>query len=103
MKLGQVIGRVTLSQQDPAYQGGRFLLVLPWTPPVGACLSASRMPSVPLSPGNSFVAYDSMGAGLGDVIGYSESGEAAAAFEDPVPIDALCCALIDQTFYQPVS
>ena len=32
MRLGHVIGRVTLSKQDPAYHGGRFLLVQPFGP-----------------------------------------------------------------------
>ena len=31
MRLGKVIGRVTLSQMIPAFEGGRWLLVNPYT------------------------------------------------------------------------
>ena len=31
MRLGKVIGRVTLSQMIPSFEGGRWLLVNPYT------------------------------------------------------------------------
>ena len=40
MRLGHIIGRVTLSKQDPAYKGGRFLFVQPFGPEEGALLLA---------------------------------------------------------------
>lgn len=102
MRLGQVIGRVTLNRLEPSLVGGRFLLVQPWLPPAGR--SADRpAPRAPLPPGNSLVVYDNLGAGPGDIIGYSESAEAAAAFPQPTPIDALNCAILDETFYSPIA
>lgn len=100
MRLGQVIGRVTLSRQEPSYKAGRFLVVLPYVPPVGQSQCPQENPEK-LATGNSLVVYDNLGASTGDVIAYSESGEAAAAFKDPTPVDAFNCALLDHTFWNP--
>jgi ethanolamine utilization protein EutN len=96
MRLGHVIGRVTLSQQDPAYKGGRFLIVQPFAKEEyrGAAMT-------PLAKGNSVVVYDNLGADLGHVIGFSEGAEATAPFEKPTPVDAYNAAIIDEFFYQP--
>jgi ethanolamine utilization protein EutN len=96
MRLGHVIGRVTLSQQDPAYHGGRFLLVQPFGRDQfrGAGMT-------PLAPGSSLVVYDQLGAGLGHVVGFTEGAEATAPFPEPTPVDAYCTAIVDEIFYQP--
>jgi ethanolamine utilization protein EutN len=96
MRLGHVIGRITLSQQDPAYHGGRFLLVQPFGRDQyrGAGMT-------PLAPGSSLVMYDQLGAGVGHVVGFTEGAEATAPFPEPTPVDAYCAAIIDQIFYQP--
>lgn len=96
MRLGHVIGRVTLSKQDPAYKGGRFLLVQPFTK---AQFAGAAM--TPLAPGSSLVVYDNLGAGPGHVIGFTESTEASAPFPQPTPVDAFNAAIIDQIFYTP--
>jgi ethanolamine utilization protein EutN len=96
MRLGHVIGRVTLSQQDPAYHGGRFLLVQPFGRDQfrGAGMT-------PLAAGSSLVVYDHLGAGVGHVIGFTEGAEATAPFPEPTPVDAYCAAIVDEIFYQP--
>ena len=96
MRLGHVIGRVTLSRQDPAYKGGRFLLVQPFAKDQfrGAAMT-------PLAKGSSLVVYDNLGADLGHVIGFTEGAEATAPFEQPTPVDAFNAAIIDQIFYTP--
>ncbi|MSU67004.1 MAG: ethanolamine utilization protein EutN [Opitutia bacterium] len=96
MRLGHVIGRVTLSQQDPAYKGGRFLLVQPFSK--GQFAGA---PMLPLAKGSSLVVYDNLGAGVGHVIAFTEGAEATAPFDQPTPVDAFNAALIDQVFYTP--
>ncbi|HTL68908.1 MAG TPA: EutN/CcmL family microcompartment protein [Lacunisphaera sp.] len=96
MRLGHVIGRVTLSHQDPAYFGGRFLLVQPFTKKQFA-----GAPLVPLAAGSSLVVYDNLGAGPGSVIGFTEGSEAAAPFAQPTPVDAFNAALVDEVFYSP--
>jgi carbon dioxide concentrating mechanism protein CcmL len=96
MRLGHVIGRVTLSQQDPAYRGGRF--------PAGAAVRQQQFagaPMTPLAKGTSLVVYDNLGAGTGHIIGYTEGAEATAPFPNPTPVDAFNAAIVDQIFYTP--
>lgn len=96
MRIGQVIGRVTLSKQDPAYTGGRWLMVSP--------LDHGQLKSGDysgLSDAFSCVVYDNLGAGQGDLIGFVEGAEATAPFDSPIPIDAINCALLDRIDYQP--
>lgn len=54
-----------------------------------------------ISPQPSLVVYDNLGAGTGDVIGYIEGREAASPFDPPIPIDAICAAIIDQINFEP--
>jgi len=96
MRLGHVIGRVTLSKQDPAYKGARFLIVQPF-----AKEQFRGAPMTPLAKGLSLVVYDNLGAGLGNVIGFTEGAEATAPFDDPTPVDAFNAALVDEIFYAP--
>ncbi len=98
MKLGTVIGRVTLSKTVPALEGGRFLLVSPF-----GREQYARGLYAPLSLGKdaSPVVYDALGGGVGQVIGYEEGAEAAQPFEKPTPIDAISAALVDEMFYSP--
>ncbi|MDQ8204639.1 EutN/CcmL family microcompartment protein [Pelagicoccus sp. SDUM812003] len=95
--MGQVIGRVTLCAQDAAYKGGRFLMVQP----LNREQLAKTAGLLPLAKASSLVVYDNLGAGRGDVIAFSEGAEATAPFENPIPIDAYCCALIDRIHYKP--
>ena len=96
MRLGHVIGRVVLSQQDPAYNGGRFLLVQPFDK-----AKFQGAPVTPLAKGNSLVVYDNLGAGVGNIIGFTEGAEATAPFDNPTPVDAFNAAIIDEIFYTP--
>lgn len=95
MRLGHVIGTVTLSQQDPAYCGGRFLLVQPW----GQAKYAA--PGQPAASEAGLVIYDALGAGLGSIVGFTEGSEASKPFSLPTPVDAYCAAIIDDVFHQP--
>ena len=99
MRLGTVIGRVTLSKTVPAYEGGRYLVVSPFdrehfqqggTAPEGL----SKQPSL--------VVYDDLGGGVGDTIGFIEGREAAMPFDEDTPIDAINAALVDNIFYNPL-
>ena len=96
MRLGHVIGRVTLAKQDPAYRGGRFLLVQPLSK---AQYQGAAM--TPLAPGVSLVVYDRLGAGVGHIVGFTEGSEAAMPFDQPTPVDAFNSAIVDQIFYTP--
>ena len=99
MKLGTVIGRVTLAKTVKALEGGRFLVVSPFSrEQFEAGLDAPRgMGKAP-----SLVVYDAIGGGVGQTIGYIEGREAAQPFEQSPPIDAINAALIDEIFYNPM-
>lgn len=98
MKLGTVIGRVTLSRGENALQGGRFLIVSPFSREqyakgLDAGAGMGKDPSL--------VVYDDLGGGVGDVIGYEEGAEASQPMPQLTPIDAINCALVDEMFYSP--
>ncbi len=96
MRLGTVIGRVTLSQQEPVYRGGQLLVVQPLS---RAQIAGAPVP--PLAPGNSLIVYDQLGAGQGAVIGFSEGAEATQPFSVPAPVDAYAACIVDQLDYRP--
>ncbi len=98
MKLGTVIGRVTLSRSVPALTGGRFLVVSPFSREqyergLDAAVSFGKDPSL--------VVYDDIGGNVRQVIGYEEGREAAQPFDQPTPVDAINAALVDEIFYNP--
>jgi ethanolamine utilization protein EutN len=98
LKLGTVIGRVTLSKSVDVLKGGRYLVVSPLSrEQYGKGLDAK--PGMGQDP--SLVVYDDLGGGVGDVIGYEEGAEAAQPFDVSPPIDAINCALVDEIFYNP--
>jgi microcompartment protein CcmK/EutM len=98
MKLGWVIGRVTLSRAVPSLEGGRFLLVSP----LGReQYTAGLERPVRMGPDPSPVIYDNLGGMIGQVVGYVEGREAAQPFEQPTPVDAINVALADELFYRP--
>ena len=98
MRLGNVIGRVTLSQMVPQLEGGRWLIVSPFT---REHFERNVEASATLSKDPSLVVYDNLGGGVGQVIGFVEGREAASPFEQPTPIDAISAALVDEIFYSP--
>lgn len=98
MKLGNVIGRVTLGKTAPGIQGARWLLVSPMTRE-----TLQKMPgNAGLSREPSSVVFDDLGAGPGDIIGFVEGREAASPFDPPIPIDSINGAIIDHIHYAPV-
>jgi carbon dioxide concentrating mechanism protein CcmL len=98
MRIAQVIGRVTLSLQDPALKGGRWLMCNPLD---AVHFNSACQTAPPLSSQFSMVAYDNMGAGEGDIVGIVEGAEATAPFDYDIPIDAITVAIFDSLNYQP--
>ena len=91
MRMGTVIGRVTLSVRSKKYVGERLLITLPWkTDTFGGAEKFD--PAI--------VVYDQLGAGVGQQIAISEGREAACPFPKPTPVDAYCAALVDEFFYK---
>jgi microcompartment protein CcmK/EutM len=100
MRLGSVIGRVTLSRTVPALAGARWLIVSPFTRDHFQ-RGAETPPGMSKDP--SLVVYDNLGGGVGQTVGFIEGREAAQPFDQPTPIDAINAALVDEIFYKPVS
>jgi ethanolamine utilization protein EutN len=98
MRLGTVIGRVTLSKTLPTLIGARWLIVSPFTRE--HFQRGSETPAG-MSTDPSPVVYDDLGGGVGQTIGFVEGREAASPFEQPTPIDAISAALVDEIFYNP--
>ncbi len=92
MRIANVIGRVTLSVRHHSLRGERLLVVLPWGPKTGVTGKDHDY---------SIVAYDELGAGVGQLVAVSESTEATRPFERPTPCDAYVGAIIDEVFFQP--
>ena len=98
MRLGTVIGRVTLSKTMPALLGARWLIVSPFT---RDHFQRGTDEPAGMSKDPSLVVYDSLGGGIGQTIGFVEGREAAQPFDVPTPIDAINAALVDEIFYSP--
>lgn len=96
MKFARIIGRVTLNVADPSYKGGCFLIGLPCLPDMPAPSRGKGLPK-----GNSLVIYDSLGAGEGDLVAYTDGGEASAPFAASTPCDAYNAAIVDSVYWKP--
>jgi len=87
MRLARVIGSVTLSPSHPAIQGGMLRLLVPLA---AGDLARGDGSAEPL------VAWDPLGAGVGQVVAFSEGGEAAQPFRPLLkPVDAYVAAIVD--------
>ncbi len=88
MRIGEIIGTVTLNRLHPSLVGGRFKLVVP--------LSFADLTGQGGKPAEELTLYDDMGAGVGCRVAFSEGREAAQPFHPDVkPIDAYCAAILD--------
>jgi microcompartment protein CcmK/EutM len=96
MKPGKVIGTVTLGVRDPAFRGGRWVVISP----MGEEELTGKNDS-DVSSAWSLVAYDDLGAGLGDEVLYVEGAEAMQPFDRPIPLDAITVALLDTYKFTP--
>ena len=88
MRIGEVIGTVTLSRCHPSLAGATLKLVTPlsWDNLLGR--SAESIGEI--------AAFDELGAGVGSRIAMSEGREAAMPFyPDVKPIDAYNAAVLD--------
>ncbi len=116
MRVGEVIGHVTLSRRLENVAGGRFLIVQPQSAAAlrgGAVdralalnesteaprAQARAVPGAPDRAGPTsepLVVYDALGAGHGARVALTEGREAAMPFLPRlVPVDAYCAAVLD--------
>ena len=88
MRIGDVIGTVTLNRAHPSLTGGRFKLVVP--------LSLANLTGQSEQRAEELTLYDELGAGVGSRVAFSEGREAAQPFQPEVkPIDAYNAAILD--------
>lgn len=88
MRIGKVIGKVTLNRSHRSMLGATFKLAAPMT------LDELAEGAEPAA--EALVVYDELGAGLGSLIAISEGGEAAQPFApNPKPVDAYNAAILD--------
>jgi len=98
MRLGIVIGRVTLSATVPSLIGARWLIISPFTR--DHFQQGTETPAG-MSKDPSLVVYDDIGGGVGQTVGFVEGREAASPFNEATPVDAINAALVDEIFYNP--
>jgi microcompartment protein CcmK/EutM len=98
MRIGQVIGKVTMNTQEASFRGARWLLVNPLeTEQLNtACEVEPGLTKIP-----TLVVYDNLGAGENDIVGFVEGAEATAPFDQPTPVDAITVAIFDHIEHQP--
>jgi ethanolamine utilization protein EutN len=88
MRIGEVVGVVTLNRAHPSLSGATFRLAVP--------LALEELVNDWRPHGEELVVYDELGAGIGSRIAFSEGAEAAQPFLPQVkPIDAYCAAILD--------
>jgi ethanolamine utilization protein EutN len=88
MRIGEVIGTVTLSRCHSSLTSARWVVAVPYS------LRALKSDNAP--DGEDLVVFDNLGAGNGQRIAFSEGGEAAAPFHpEKKPVDAFCACILD--------
>ena len=124
MRIGRVVGKVTLSRVHPSLVGAQFKIVIPLSfkelaeDPVAHALAMTReedaeglsgserrslalnrlaSPHVGERWGSELVVFDDCSASIGEWLAFSEGAEAAAAFGQKVlrPVDAFGGAILD--------
>ncbi len=89
MRIGEVIGTVTLSRRHESLVGGSFRLVV--------SKSLDNLRGTSNEQGEELVVYDDLGAGVGSLIAFSEGVEAAQPFFPTYkPLDAYNAAILDR-------
>jgi len=97
MRIGDVIGTVTLNRRHPSLAGATFKLVTPLSWDNLSHPEGTR-------PGESLdeiAVFDELGAGVGSRIALSEGREAAMPFYPEVkPVDAYNAAILDHLEFE---
>lgn len=89
MRLGIVRGKVTLNLAVDAFRAKPLVVLEPVT-------MDNLRAGNGLGGGKSLVAVNSIGAGIGQLVAFTEGREAANPFwPDKVPVDAYCSAIVD--------
>ncbi len=86
MFLAKVIGNVVATQKSPEFQGMKLLLVQPYI----------NRENVLVASGSSIVAVDSVGAGLGECVLFTQGSSARLTHNTKgAPVDAVIVGIVD--------
>jgi len=89
VRIGRVIGQVTLNRCYHKMRGSRLLIVKPHTIEVVRDGAAEPLETI--------VVWDEISATDDDIVGFSEGREGACPFHpDRVPVDAYLACILDQ-------
>lgn len=89
MRIGEVIGTVTLNRSHPSLAGASFRVVTP--------LSLANLRGDMRSRAEPLIVYDDLGSTIGHRVAFSEGAEAAQPFVPKMkPIDAYAAAIVDE-------
>jgi microcompartment protein CcmK/EutM len=89
MRIAKVVGTVTLSRAHPDLQGGVLRAV--------EGLDRTEQIDDAVWGGELMVAWDGVGAGVGDLVAMAEGPEAAQPFRPKIkPLDAYLAAILDK-------
>ncbi len=89
MRIGRVVGQVTLNRRYKKFAGARLLIVTPYTMEMLRDETKTNTETI--------VVWDELSATDGDVVGFSEGREGAMPFvPDKVPVDAYLSCILDE-------
>jgi len=93
VRIGEVLGTVTLSVADPKFIGKQLTIVQPHDP--------QSLRNQGLGTGEVVVCIDELNCRPGDRVGFSEGREAAMPwYPDKVAVDAYLACLLDEVSYE---
>jgi ethanolamine utilization protein EutN len=99
LRIARVIGTVTLNRRLKNFPPGRLIVAEALDGP--ALAAAERGGRRATAMPESLVAFDPLGAGVGQLIGVSEGREAAMPFHpERVPCDGYCAAILDHVSFE---
>lgn len=85
MYLAKVIGSVVATQKSPELQGLKLLFIQPYV----------NQDKKLVASGNSIVAADCVGAGVGECVLYTYGSSARLALSAKAPVDAVIVGIVD--------
>jgi microcompartment protein CcmK/EutM len=88
VRIGRVVGQITLNRSYHKMRGSRLLIVKPHTIEVVRDGAAEPLETI--------IVWDELSATDGDTVGFSEGREGACPFHpDKVPVDAYLSCILD--------
>jgi len=95
MRIGKVIGNVTLSRFHASLTGTQWKIVVPME--LDDLQNDNHLTGTPCPQSEELVVYDALSVAVGEWIAFSEGVEAAMPFYPEVkPVDAYNAAIIDE-------